>query len=121
MPTRLTSVVIDSTDPLRLARWWADALGWEMGYEYPSESGVVPPKGDPGLELTFGLSSDEKVLQNRVHFDLRSTTPTEQRDLIRRLIAAGATEADIGQGSGLPWTVRADPEGNEFCVLSSRS
>ena len=27
--------------------------------------------------------------------------------------------ADIGQGD-VPWTVLADPEGSEFCVLSPR-
>ncbi|NKZ02255.1 hypothetical protein HGB48_00550 [Actinomadura latina] len=34
-----------------------------------------------------------------------------------RLRALGATDADIGQDD-VPWTVLADPEGNEFCVLS---
>ena len=33
-----------------------------------------------------------------------------------RLVALGARRADVGQGSQ-PWTVLADPEGNEFCVL----
>ena len=32
--------------------------------------------------------------------------------------ALGATEADIGQGPDVTWTVLADPEGNVFCVLS---
>jgi hypothetical protein len=27
---------------------------------------------------------------------------------------------DIGQGDDVHWVVLADPEGNEFCVLSSR-
>ncbi|MEO6318362.1 MAG: VOC family protein, partial [Acidimicrobiales bacterium] len=35
------------------------------------------------------------------------------------LLAMGAARADIGQGDQ-PWVVLADPEGNEFCVLSSR-
>ena len=38
---------------------------------------------------------------------------------MRRLLALGATPADIGQGD-VPWTVLADPEGNEFCVLEPR-
>ena len=36
-----------------------------------------------------------------------------------RLRALGATLADVGQGD-VPWKVLADPEGNEFCVLSAR-
>ena len=33
------------------------------------------------------------------------------------LIEAGAVPADVGQGD-VSWTVLADPEGSEFCVLS---
>ncbi|MGW7299019.1 VOC family protein, partial [Streptomyces sp. NPDC054829] len=36
-----------------------------------------------------------------------------------RLLALGARRADVGQGEQ-SWTVLMDPEGNEFCVLSSR-
>jgi hypothetical protein len=32
----------------------------------------------------------------------------------------GATQVDVGQRDDVSWTVLADPEGNEFCVLSSR-
>ena len=35
------------------------------------------------------------------------------------LTKAGAVRLDIGQGD-VPWTVLADPEGSEFCVLSPR-
>ena len=38
---------------------------------------------------------------------------------LARLARAGATPADVGQGD-VGWTVLADPEGNEFCVLSAR-
>ncbi|GAA1350742.1 hypothetical protein GCM10009612_06290 [Streptomyces beijiangensis] len=37
-------------------------------------------------------------------------------ELVARLKALGATPAHVGQGD-VPWTVLADPEGNEFCVL----
>jgi len=33
------------------------------------------------------------------------------------LLRIGAQRVDIGQGEA-SWTVLADPEGNEFCVLS---
>jgi hypothetical protein len=38
---------------------------------------------------------------------------------VTRLRGAGAAPADVGQGE-VTWTVLADPEGNEFCVLSPR-
>ena len=119
MPTRLTSVVIDSADPPTLARWWASALGWEVAHESGDESDVEPPSGEPGITLTFVPVQDKRVLKNRIHLDLRSNTLAEQDDLIQRLMAGGAVEADIGQGD-VPWAVLADPEGNEFCVLEPR-
>jgi hypothetical protein len=36
---------------------------------------------------------------------------------VARLEALGATGVDVGQGD-VPWRCLADPEGNEFCVLS---
>ena len=40
---------------------------------------------------------------------------------VDRLVALGATRADVGQDGSETWVVLADPEGNEFCVLSTRS
>jgi len=119
MPTRWTSVVIDSADPPALARWWATALGWELSYESPDETDIAPPEGEPGIELTFVPVADPKLIQNRVHLDLRSTTPAGQEALVQRLTAGGAQPAEIGQGE-VPWVVLTDPEGNEFCILEPR-
>jgi hypothetical protein len=119
MPTRLTSVVIDSADPATLARWWAAALSWEVTVTVNDETDVEPPPGEPGIALTFVPVADPKLVKNRLHLDLNSGSLAEQDDLIQRLMAAGATEVDIGQGD-VPWAVLADPEGNEFCVLEPR-
>ncbi len=119
MATRLTQIVIDSADPRTLARWWAAALGWEVSHEDDDETDIQPLPGQPGIELAFVPVADEKVGKNRVHLDLSSQSLAEQDDQIQQLMAAGATEADIGQGD-VPWAVLADPEGNEFCVLEPR-
>lgn len=39
---------------------------------------------------------------------------------MRRLLALGASHVDIGQRD-VGWEVLADPEGNEFCVLTPRA
>ena len=40
---------------------------------------------------------------------------------MRRLAELGARRVDVGQdGDEVSWVVLADPEGNEFCVLSAR-
>ena len=123
MSTRLFSVVIDAADPGTLGHWWGDALGWEVMYEAPDEVVVIPPNalevpGIPGL--VFVEVNDPKQGKNRVHLDLAAQSPEDQADIVARLLAAGATHADVGQGEDVPWVVLADPEGNEFCVLDSR-
>jgi catechol 2,3-dioxygenase-like lactoylglutathione lyase family enzyme len=121
MPTRLAHVVVDAADPPALARWWADALGWEVTLEEPTEVEVEPPGSDgPGVPLVFVLVPDPKVGKNRVHLDLRSASAEHQAATVARLTSAGARHADIGQGEEVPWVVLADPEGNEFCVLEPR-
>ena len=61
-------------------------------------------------------ATDRKIVKTRVHLDI--TTAAEDRDQeIERLLALGARRADIGQTGAESWTVLADPEGNEFCVI----
>jgi predicted enzyme related to lactoylglutathione lyase len=43
MATRLVHLVIDAADPARLARFWAEALGWEVASDEPDEVDVCPP------------------------------------------------------------------------------
>ena len=60
--------------------------------------------------------SPARAVKNRVHLDL--TSRAEDRDQeIERLLALGARRVDIGQTGAESWTVLADPEGNEFCVV----
>jgi hypothetical protein len=46
--------------------------------------------------------------------------PDDQAAEVERLRRLGARQADVGQSGSESWVVMADPEGNEFCVLSSR-
>jgi hypothetical protein len=58
-----------------------------------------------------------KTVKNRLHIDLN---PDNQDAEVERLINMGARRVDVGQGEQITWIVLADPEGNEFCVLSAR-
>jgi hypothetical protein len=59
-------------------------------------------------------------VKNRLHLDL--TTEAGDRDAeIERLLALGASRVDIGQTGEESWTVLADPEGNEFCVIRPKT
>jgi predicted enzyme related to lactoylglutathione lyase len=55
-----------------------------------------------------------------VHIDLAPEKAEDQGAAVRQLQQAGAVAADVGQGPDVSWVVLADPEGNEFCVLSPR-
>ena len=53
----------------------------------------------------------------------RGPHTSQDRDAeIARLLDLGASRVDVGQDdAAVTWTVLADPEGNEFCVLSTRN
>jgi predicted enzyme related to lactoylglutathione lyase len=115
MASRWEQVVVDSEDPARLARWWAEALGYQIVSEKPDEVEIRrSPDELPGV--LFTPVPEAKTGKNRLHFDLR---PDDQEAEVERLVDMGARPVDIGQHD-VSWVVLADPEGNEFCVLASR-
>jgi hypothetical protein len=71
----------------------------------------------PYIELIG--AADPKVVKNRMHIDVAPYPDGDHAAEVARLTALGATPVDIGPGA-VPWTVLADPEGNEFRVLQPR-
>jgi cell wall assembly regulator SMI1 len=57
-----------------------------------------------------------KTGKNRLHLDL-APGPDGRDAEVERILALGARRVDIGQSGAESWTVLADPEGNEFCIL----
>ncbi|HEY9244360.1 MAG TPA: VOC family protein [Streptosporangiaceae bacterium] len=115
MPLRLHHIVIDTHDLPGLARFWTQALGWRVLSERDQEIVIGTDENAPA-GICFMPVSDEKTVKNRVHLDL--TTSAADRDAeIERLLSLGARRVDIGQTGQESWTVLADPEGNEFCVI----
>jgi hypothetical protein len=108
-------IIVDAHDPASLGRWWREALGWVVIDDDPRWYEIRPtPEQMPGL--LFVPVPDKKIVKNRLHLDFR---PDDQAAEVERLLALGATRADIGQGE-VNWVTLADPEGNEFCVLTPR-
>ena len=77
---------------------------------------VIGTDPNAPVGICFMPVTDQKTVKNRVHLDL--TSSAEDRDQeIDRLLALGASRVDIGLTGTESWTVLADPEGNEFCVV----
>ena len=115
MPLRLHHIVIDTHDLPGLARFWTEALGWKVLSEREREIVIGTDENAP-VGICFMPVTDQKIMKNRVHLDI--TTSAEDRDQeIERLLGLGAQRVDIGQTGKESWTVLADPEGNEFCVI----
>ena len=129
MGVRWYTVVVDCHDIAAQARWWAEVLGWRTAFEAEDEVVLVPPHAldetrdipllERGAGLVFVPVPEGKTVKNRLHIDLAPGPDDDQAAEVARLEALGATRVDIGQGEQ-PWVVMADPEGNEFCVLTPR-
>jgi predicted enzyme related to lactoylglutathione lyase len=108
-------VTVDCADPASLARFWAEVLGFKVTFEEDDEVAIEAPD-ERGPAVLFLRVPDAKTVKNRLHFDLN---PDDQRAEVARVLALGAREVDIGQKE-VSWVVLADPEGNEFCILTPR-
>jgi hypothetical protein len=130
MSLRWYTVVIDCQDNASQARWWADVLGWTVVHEALDEVVIVPPHAltkvdavplaERGPGLVFVPVPEGKTVKNRLHLDLAPGPDDDQEAEVQRLVDKGATRIDVGQRADVSWVVLADPEGNEFCVLSPR-
>jgi len=131
MSIRWYTVVVDCRDVAAQSRWWAEVLDWRVAYEADNEVVLVPPHAldqtrtiplserAPGL--VFVPVPEGKTLKNRLHIDLAPPLGGDQEAEVRRLEALGARRVEIGQDPDkVSWVVMADPEGNEFCVLTAR-
>ena len=120
MTSRLVAVCFDAEDPLRLARFWAEALHWQVGDETGGEIGLVPTD-DTRFRITFVPVREKKSGKNRNHLDLTTTSIEDQQETVARLLELGGRHIDIGQGPDEGHVVLADPDGNEFCILAPRN
>jgi catechol 2,3-dioxygenase-like lactoylglutathione lyase family enzyme len=100
----------------KVGYFWSEALGWPLVWDQDEETAIRSPHGGP--KITWGGPPQEpKVGKGRVHFDLAPPAGGDQQAEVDRLLALGATRVDIGQGDA-DRVVLADPDGNEFCVLT---
>ncbi len=116
MTSRLVALCFDASDPLRLGRFWAETLDWQIHDENPDEIRLLPAD-DSLFRITFLRVPEQKVRKNRIHLDLATVSIGDQTETVGNLIELGAYRTDVGQHPDERHVVLADPEGNEFCIL----
>jgi catechol 2,3-dioxygenase-like lactoylglutathione lyase family enzyme len=98
--------------------FWSEALAWPLVWDQDQETAIQSPSG--GTKISWGGPPvTPKTGKNRLHLHLAPPIHGDQQAEVDRLVSLGATRIDIGQGS-VSWVVMADPDGNEFCLLTPR-
>ena len=117
MGVRFSELCVDCSDPHALADFWSKVLDYKITETDEDSVEISGPEGS-GPTLLFITVPEHKQVKNRLHIDV-SPIGADQDAEVERILGLGARKIDIGQGD-VSWVVMADPEGNEFCVLSSR-
>jgi hypothetical protein len=118
-------ITFDCAEPVRVARFWAEALGYRA--EYDDEQGAaaaLDPTG-AGPRLYFQPVPEGKVVKNRLHLDIRVGTGLVRDERVAvleaecsRLVALGGTRTRllVADEENESCLVMQDVEGNEFCL-----
>jgi predicted enzyme related to lactoylglutathione lyase len=116
MPAAVGYLVIDATDPERLARFWCGLLGVEVETTIGDGQFVVLSATSDGLTVGFQQVPEEKSGKNRLHLDLivedLDGSTAEIESLGGRWLQPGVTH----ELEGFQWRCMVDTEGNEFDI-----
>lgn len=115
--TLVGSITCEGSAAARL--FWSEALGWPLAGASDGTAAMRAPKGIGPYIVWLSPPPPAKTGKNRLHLDIAPPADRDQHAEVERLISLGASRIDIGQGE-VNWVVLADPDGNEFCVLTPR-
>jgi glyoxalase superfamily protein len=122
MASRTANFCVDAHDPRAQAEWWAQVLDdFELDDDdiegTDDEAGLLGPAG---RSLLFLRVPEAKQVKNRMHMCLRPVDRTRDEE-VDRLLGLGASVVNDLRSVDSGWAVLADPEGNEFCVLTRQA
>jgi hypothetical protein len=104
------ALCVDSGRPELVAAWWAVLLGGTVG---PGPDGAPRwlhgPAGLGAVTMKFIRVADERVVKNRMHWDVET-------DGLDALVAHGA-QILRAPDDEIAWTVLGDVDGNVFCAF----
>jgi predicted enzyme related to lactoylglutathione lyase len=118
MTTSVIGLSIDCSDAATLAGFWSEVLGRPVNPGADAENAAIDAT-DPasGPRLAFHKVPEPKTVKNRLHLDLRTDRYEAE---IERLTGLGATALWQMERPAIRWTTFADPEGNEFDLVTSQ-
>jgi predicted enzyme related to lactoylglutathione lyase len=123
MTSRISHTSFDAADAYALSVFWSQVLDFVEDPDDPNEPGhaeCLITSRDRSQLLLFITVPDRKQVKNRVHLDLRPADCSREEEA-DRVVALGAVYlADHRRPDGSGSITLADPEGNEFCILSRR-
>lgn len=110
MSLTLSAITLDSANPDRTARFWAEVLGGEVA---DGGNGYLHVRNPSGLLIVQPAGASAVVATAGVHLDLRA----DDRDLeVERVVGLGSSVVAERSDSHGAWTVLQDPDGREFCI-----
>jgi glyoxalase superfamily protein len=116
MTVRIASITFDTTDPERLATWWADRFAAEITANMDGFF-VIVAGGSLPTQLAFQKVDDPTPGKNKVHLDIQTDGDLDAE--VARWAGAGATSLGKRNAGDFFWVTLADPDGNQFCIAGS--
>jgi predicted enzyme related to lactoylglutathione lyase len=122
MTSRISHTSVDAVDAYAQSLFWSQVLDFTEDPDDPNEPEhsecLIMSRDRSQLLLFITVPDGQKQVKNRVHLDLRPVDRSREEE-VDRVLALGATQlADHRRPDGSGWITLADPEGNEFCILS---
>jgi len=114
------SVVLDTVDPRGITQFWREALGYREAADLGTFVVLAPERGDDGPVVILQEVPEDRAGKNRMHVDLH---PPDADQHVARLESLGARRigepvTELEDTLGVRWQRMADPQGNEFCVVT---
>lgn len=115
MSVLLYAIAIDCVDAEGLARFWGGVLARPVDEGATEDFASVGAGSGSGAGWVFVKVPEPKATKNRVHVDLAATDLAAET---ARVIELGATQLAEREEDGARWMTLADPEGNEFDLVT---
>jgi hypothetical protein len=107
MTSRIAQLTLDVVDPVKMSEFWSLALGYRAVPDEGRSIHLVPPDDGAENAPTMWLQpvDEAKQRKNRCHPDLEADDPAGE---VKRLLALGASHADVGQTGDEGFVVLGD-------------